>query len=227
MAQCRLAGGRGKQSERSKQRLGVASLYKIMCFALCAAINFYGTSVWRMWLLWLPFFRPLCRCYRCCYCCCHMLLLLLSATQRVYVIFWLCVPNGDKSSTGIKLFTWKIANKTRCAQQTMQVTSLHFPPCPLHAPACPLAPSHLKYSFNKFERVAEVRSSMCVLTSILKTLTRFVFTAAAVKSINLRSYGAYAQSQSAANAIFSAGVTFQQVVGGWLMENANMKLSKN
>lgn len=51
MAQCRLAGGRGKQSKRSKQRLGVASLYKIMCFALCAAINFYGTSVWRMWLL--------------------------------------------------------------------------------------------------------------------------------------------------------------------------------
>lgn len=52
MAQCRLEA----EAERGRQRLGVASLYKIMCFALR---RHYGTSVWRMWLLLLPFFSLL------------------------------------------------------------------------------------------------------------------------------------------------------------------------
>lgn len=66
MAQCRLAS-LAEGGERGGRASGSPACTRL-CALHCAAINFYGTSVWRMWLLFcsfsflslLPFFSGCC-----------------------------------------------------------------------------------------------------------------------------------------------------------------------
>lgn len=159
-----------------------------------------------------------------------LLLPLLSATQRVYVIFWLCVPKGDKKLCRNQVIYLENCeqNSQHTAQQTMQGGKTRLPPLP---PSFPF-PSSSRVLSTSWMCEVFFAASTSIRTSIpLKWHLQFPFTChtanqlVAVETFTWRMRNQLRWQRRRRRRWlmrFAADLSTS-----WLMENANMKLSKN
>lgn len=219
MAQYRL-GGKGRGAAPRGRQL-------VQDYVLCTAppLTFMALPFGGCGCSVAPFFpRPIPLPYffsRCC-CLCYL-------PYSAYTWFFdSACQKAIKSCAGIKLFTWKIASKTpNCAQQTMQGGKTRLPP-PLSPTFFPLL---FKYSFNELNVWSFFAASTSIRTSIpLKWHLQFPFTCHTANQLvavetftwRMRNQSWWQRQRRRWLMRFAADLSTS-----WLMENANMKLSKN